>query len=270
MNTLLNLFPFHLMSTCIGALAHIPLPRFLADFTVGTFARSYGIDTNASIRPFDSFTSVGDFFTRDLKPELRPIGKGLVSPVDGKLRALQRITDGTLLQVKGVAFSIADLLHSKDEASYFEGGVAWNLYLSPSDAHHIHVPHDGQVRLSRHVPGSLFPVNDWALKNIPGLFVRNERVVSLLETELGPIAVVMVGAANVGAITLSYSDIKSWRRSTPVTKVHEPAIPVKKGDKLGTFHLGSSVVLLASRAYVDKFREIADHTTMRYGETLES
>lgn len=257
------------MSRTIGWFAHIPLPRPLSTFTVKTFAKCYNIDTRLAVEPIDSFPSVGKFFTRDMKPELRPMEEGIVCPVDGTLRSMQKITDGTLIQVKGVAFSIADLLSSADEARLFDSGVAWNFYLSPQDAHHIHAPVDGTVRLSRHVPGNLFPVNDWALKNVPGLFVRNERIVSLIDSEWGPIAVVMVGAANVGAISLGYSDIKAWRRRRAVTtEVHSPAVQIAKGSKLGTFHLGSSVIVLASSAVTSRVQEISELTKVVYGGAL--
>jgi phosphatidylserine decarboxylase len=249
----LRYIPKAYLSWFLGTLANIPLPQPLAGWLVGAFARAYRIDPASATREFRSFRSIGDFFTRDLKPELRPLGEGLVSPVDGTLRRAESIaSDGTVVQVKDRSYSIATLLGDEGAAARFAQGQCWNFYLSPQDAHHIFAPASGKIVKTIHIPGRLWPVNDWALHNIEGLFAVNERVVTLIESEWGLVAVVMVGATNVGRISLAYTDcetnVRPWKRLSKRELIHEPAIAVERGAKIGTFKMGSSVVLLTERA----------------------
>jgi phosphatidylserine decarboxylase len=219
------------------------------------FAGLYSIDPSMATLPLSGYRCIGDFFIRDLRPELRPIGEPIVCPVDGRLRACSDLdAAGEITQVKGVQYKLSDLLGGDCLSDRFQHGQLWNFYLSPQDAHHIHAPVDGRIVKTVHLPGALWPVNDWALRSIPGLFAVNERVVTFIESELGLIAVVMVGATNVGRIKLSYLDVETnkapWRRSIPQTFEHSSPIEVKRGDKLGTFKMGSSVILVTERRLV--------------------
>jgi phosphatidylserine decarboxylase len=246
--------PKSYLSWGLGALARLPLPWPLSEITVRIFARAYGIDLTAATQPVSHFSSIGDFFVRDVRSELRPIGEGVVSPVDGTLRSVEVIEkDATALQVKGMRFSLTEFLGDASLAELFVGGSCYNFYLSPTDAHHIHSPVDGAVVTTRHIPGKLWPVNSWAIENVPNLFATNERIVSLVQTAVGRVAVVMVGATNVGRIQLQYVDLttntRPWRRIPTRSIVHDPPLAVRRGDKIGTFHMGSSVVLLLERSF---------------------
>lgn len=248
----LRYIPKSYLSWCLGSLANIPLPQPVAGWLVGIFARAYKIDPSSATREFKSFRSIGEFFTRDLKPELRPLGNGVLCPVDGTLRRAEDIrADGTVVQVKDKGYSIAALLGGDGSAQRFAQGQSWNFYLSPQDAHHIHSPVSGSIVKTIHIPGKLWPVNDWALYNIEGLFAVNERVVTLIESEYGLIGVVMVGATNVGRIALSYTDCETntrpWHREHQREIVHSPPIAIERGAKIGTFKMGSSVVMLTER-----------------------
>lgn len=248
--------PLAYLSWFVGKLANLPLPKPLAVLSVGIFSRAYGIDPSLATRPFETFRSIGEFFTRDLRPELRPIGEGVVSPVDGTLRTFQNIpADGAVAQVKGRSYSIESLLGGDELCKRFLGGQLWNFYLSPKDAHHIHAPVNGRVVRTVRIPGRLWPVNDWALRSVDGLFAVNERIVTFIETAEGLVAVVMVGATNVGRISLAYvpmeTNLKPWSRKPIQSLTHDPAIPVAKGMKLGTFKMGSSVLLLTERHAVE-------------------
>ena len=193
--------PLSYLSWFVGILANLPLPRRLASLTVGIFTRAYGIDPSSATQPVETFRSIGEFFTRDVRPDLQPIGEGIVSPVDGTLRSFQTIpAQGALAQVKGKTYSVESLLGGDPLYIRFLGGQLWNFYLSPKDAHHIHAPVDGRVVRTVRIPGRLWPVNDWALHSVDGLFAVNERIVTVLDTAIGLVAVVMVGATNVGRI----------------------------------------------------------------------
>ena len=223
-------------------------------------------------RPFESFRSIGDFFIRDLKPELRPLGDGPVCPVDGTLRACTDLTPGgEVIQVKGKSYTVEQLLGDADIARRCEQGQLWNFYLSPQDAHHIYSPVDGEIIETIHIPGKLWPVNDWALRSINGLFVVNERVVTIIHSAAGIVAVVMVGATNVGRIKLSYTDLVTnrapWRRKSQERRLHNPPIATARGAKIGTFMMGSSV-LLVSEFPLAPNPNCRDLKKVRYGTSL--
>jgi len=236
----------------MGFLAHVKLPSPLSRMLIRAFAKSYSISVEEAERELHEYPSIGEFFIRNLKPGNRPIGEGIVSPVDGTLRSFGTIVGGVLPQVKGKTYSVTTFLQDETEAQKFNGGTFLNLYLSPQDYHSVHVPLDGVVRKSVHVPGKLFPVNDYALDRVNELFAVNERVISYIATETFTYALIMVGATNVGKISVVYDKFLSnrfrfWKKEERLVSYDKSyAEPVKlaKGDKIGTFHLGSSVVLL--------------------------
>ena len=237
----------------MGRLLNLPLPAPLARGLVRWFVGTYKIDINAADKPLSEYPSVGHFFIRDLAAGLRPIESDFVSPVDGKLRNFGVITDGLLEQVKGKTYTVASFLGDETQARRYTGGAFFNLYLSPQDYHHVHSPVSGDITGSIHIPGKLWPVNDWSLANVDELFSINERLATYIECGLGRVAVVMIGATNVGKISVVYDDIISNRprkhRMTP--RSYEPPFPIAAGDRLGTFHMGSSVVLLVEPGKID-------------------
>lgn len=230
----------------------MPVPWPLNEISIRIFARAYAIDLTTATKPVKEYRSVGDFFTRDLHSHLRPIGEGFVSPVDGRLRCVDTIpSEGTLTQTKGKSYSTEALLGDAELAKKFRGGTCFNFYLSPTDAHHIFAPCAGHIVSTIHIPGKLWPVNNWALHNVDGLFAVNERVVTVIEAGEELIAIVMVGATNVGRIEVTYTPLITntapWKSVTRSVVTHPRPIPVTKGEKIGTFHMGSSVVVLTSR-----------------------
>ena len=269
---ILRYLPKAYLSWFVGHLIRLPLPGPLARLSIRVFAWLYSIDPSMATLPLSGYRCIGDFFIRDLRPELRPIGEPIVCPVDGTLRSCCDLdANGEITQVKGISYTLSELLGGDVLTSRFEHGQLWNFYLSPQDAHHIHAPVDGEIVKTVHLPGALWPVNDWALRSIPGLFAVNERVVSFIESDLGLVAVVMVGATNVGRIRVSYLDVETnkapWKRSAPRTFAHSPSIPIVTGAKLGTFKMGSSVLVVTERRLVatDGVRE---GTKVRYGSPL--
>lgn len=271
---ILSFLPKAYLSWCVGKLVHLRLPGPLAKLSIDIFAGMYGIDRGAATKPFNEYASIGDFFVRDLRPELRPIGDGVVCPVDGTLRSVEDLSSsGQVTQVKGMHYALEALLGGGEYAGRFSSGQLWNFYLSPRDAHHIFSPVSGSIVESVHVPGALWPVNDWALHAVDGLFARNERIVSFIESEFGLIAVVMVGATNVGRIALSYAEIETntapWQRKSLTRLAHHEPIRIERGSKLGTFHMGSSVLVVMEQRVCDPTQVAAQRAT-RYGESLAS
>ncbi len=272
--SLLYLLPKNLLSYLTGRLAHIRLPKSCTVRLIHWFATRYGANLSEAANPIDSYPSLGEFFTRDLIAGSRPISGPLVSPVDGAISEQGHIERGLLLQVKGRAYTLADLLRDPVLAQQFEGGRFITFYLAPGDYHHIHAAVAGTIIRTIYIPGKLWPVNAWSLEAISNLFPVNERMVSLLETEWGRAAIVMVGATNVGAISLAYDSLRAntlariaLRQESPVIKLHQPAISVACGERIGTFHMGSTVVLLLERSF-DAMQFNLSHGPIKLGAPL--
>lgn len=266
----LRYVPKNHLSRAVGRLVHARLPRPIARRLVRWFASTYAIDVSAATKSPDDYPSVGHFFIRDLREGLRPIEGDLVSPVDGVLRNFGEVRDGRLEQIKGKSYTLARFLADPANATRFENGVFFNFYLSPQDYHHIHAPVGGTIRRSVHVPGKLWPVNDWSLANIDELFSINERVITYIDSPLGLVAVVMIGATNVGKISVTYDSFTSntAARSTEF-RDYSPGFPISAGDRLGTFHMGSSVVLLLEPGRIDLARvRLAAGKKTTYGSAL--
>ena len=262
----LRYVPKNRVSRMMGRLLHLPLPGPLARRLVRWFARTYNIDVDAAGKPLKEYPSIGHFFIRDLADGLRPIEGDFVSPVDGKLRNFGVVANGRLEQVKGKTYTIAKFLGDDATAKRYENGAFFNLYLSPQDYHHVHSPVSGKISASTHIPGKLWPVNDWSLANVNELFSINERVVTYLECSLGLMAVVMIGATNVGKISVEYDDFISNRPGLTRTaaRQYEPPIAIEAGDRIGTFHMGSSVVVLVEPGKID-----LDRVRLQIGEKVQ-
>ena len=215
------------------------------------FIKQYKIDmTEAEREKAEEYSSFNDFFTRALKPGLRPISDtDLVLPVDGCVSQLGPMNAGRLIQAKGHDYSAFTLLGGdKERAKPFANGHFATIYLAPKDYHRIHMPMDATLREMVYVPGDLFSVNPLTAQNVPGLFARNERVAAIFDTANGPMAMVLVGATIVasiettwhGTVTPPSNQLDSWDYPTQGDDV----ISFKKGDEMGRFKLGSTVVML--------------------------
>ena len=258
---LLQRLPQGALSRATGALAEVPLPRFLRGPVIGGFARVVGVDTGEVAGSPRDFTSVGDFFVRRLRTGVRSWPEDLrilASPVDGVVGALGEIREGTVLQAKGMPYGIGELLAQPSppelDPRRFEGGRYLTLYLSPRHYHRIHAPASGHLLRAQAVPGRLLPVNDPAIRGVPRLFPRNERLVLWMEVEGAPLALVAVGAFNVGRISVAFDEEWNGPRGEGVTnrpgrrgggtRDYAPSLPLSRGDEIAAFHLGSTVVLL--------------------------
>lgn len=267
----LRYIPKNHLSRLVGRLVHVRLPRFVSRRLVRWFANTYQIDVDAAGHELHHYPSIGHFFVRDLREGLRPIESDFVSPVDGVLRNFGVVRDGRIEQVKGKSYAVARFLGDEELAGRYQGGTFFNLYLSPQDYHHVHSPVGGAIVRSVHIPGMLWPVNDWSLQNVDELFSINERVVTYIESGLGLVAVVMIGATNVGKISVVYDDFISNAAAVnrPVQRRYDPPTSIGTGARLGTFHMGSSVVVLVEPGRIDLDRvRLEAGKKVRYGAAV--
>ena len=202
------LLPQHLLSRVTGRFA---TGRFGKNLVIRWFIRRYGVDlSEAELDAPQAYDSFNAFFTRELKPGLRPLAGGretLVSPVDGTISQLGQVSDDRVFQAKGQSFSLTELLGGDAErAKPFEGGEFATIYLAPHDYHRIHMPLAGKLQEMAYVPGRLFSVNPVTAEAVPRLFARNERVVAIFDTDAGPMAMVLVGAM-IGVAILRVASI---------------------------------------------------------------
>ncbi len=195
-----------------------------------------------------SYSSFNSFFTRALKPGARPLAKAaFICPVDGAISQFGPIRQDQIFQAKGHDYSTTALVGGDSAlAAKFDNGHFATIYLSPRDYHRIHMPADGRLLRMIHVPGDLFSVNPTTARGVPGLFARNERVVCEFETASGPFVLVLVGATIVGSMATVWHGVVNPPRSGEVRewRYHDQQIVLKKGEEMGRFLLGSTVVLL--------------------------
>jgi phosphatidylserine decarboxylase len=251
---LLQMLPRERITRALGKLTAAPVPRPILDPVLSAYAKGYAVDLSEAVVPVGGFRTFNEFFTRALRDGARPIEPDehtLVSPADGRFDDAGSIDDRTRFFIKQREYTAASLLGSAEEAQHFADGQFAIVYLSPRDYHRVHAPDRLEVELVRHIPGVLFPVNDFGVRNVPGLFAKNERVVVLGRSPVfGRVAVVLVGAMIVGKIDVYLPSPERPPIGGPVAErrfdVARPVI--ERGEQLGSFSLGSTVVLLVERA----------------------
>lgn len=273
--TLQYIMPKHAISRLVGKLAAAEA-GWLTTKLISMFIKSYGINmSEAKLKNACDFKTFNDFFTRELEDGARTIDNDattLCYPVDGAISQQGDIVDGQLIQAKGFNYSLVSLLGGDDKtAEPFQGGAFSCIYLAPKDYHRIHMPMAATLREMIYVPGELFSVNPLTANNVPNLFSRNERVVAVFDTAQGPMAMVLVGATIVASIETTWAgtitppagkDVFRW--TYPAEGVD--AIHFEKGDEMGRFKLGSTVVTTFAPDMV-KFNETAGpETVTRLGE----
>lgn len=269
----LKLLPKGALSRAVGAATRLPAPAPLRVLAMRAFAARYGIDLS-ECGELQAFRTFGEFFARPLKSGLRPVAPGadvVVSPVDGVVSETGAAADGRLVQAKGIDYRVADLVADEQLAVRLAGGAYATLYLAPRDYHRIHFAVGGAITGYRYVPGALWPVNPAAVRGVAGLFTANERLVTVMETPLGVVATVAVGATIVGRVRAYYDPsipVTNLPRARPIRRDYETPIPVEKGGELGAFEMGSTVILLFEPGKVALDARVAPGARVRVGERI--
>lgn len=275
--TLQYLLPHHLLSRLMHSLTRIET-KSVKDLLIRRVIDWYRVDMQEALESDPSrYRSFNDFFTRALLPEARPVTQQtneIASPADGTLSQAGDIEAGYLFQAKGHDYSLFELLGGDQEMTgLFDEGHFATIYLSPRDYHRLHMPLDGKLKKMVHVPGRLFSVNETTCRQVPRLFARNERVISLFETAAGPMAMILVGAIFVssietvwaGTITPSRLRVSSWDYAP---KQQPAAVELDKGEEMGRFNMGSTVILLFAKDAVEWFEDFAPGSAVKMGSAI--
>jgi len=268
-----HLLPQHALSRLILRATRVRSPWFKNALLRG-FLRLYAVDmTEAAHSDPLSYGSFNEFFTRALKPGVRSIAADLTAiacPVDGTISEAGNIEGERLLQAKGRGYTLTELLAARPWARNFEGGSFATIYLAPFNYHRVHMPLRGQLKETVYVPGRLFSVNAATATHVPRLFARNERVLTLFDTAFGQVALVMVGALNVGSMaTVWAGDITPAARRV-ITRLPPQDVSLQKGEELGRFNMGSTVILLFQKNRARWHPDVRAGTVVRLGQSMGS
>ena len=272
--TLQFLLPKHWLTAIVYRIAR-SRSATVKDFLISRFVRIYDVDLEeVRGKVPDDFRSLNEFFIRELSDDARPVDgnpRSVVSPVDGTVSQAGPINNDTIWQAKGMHYSLDDLLATDldDARAYVEGSFA-TIYLAPYNYHRVHSAFTGKLEAAHYVPGDLFSVNAATVARIPGLFRRNERLILHFSTPYGPAVQIFVGALNVGSISTRWTGEVRPRKSGVVEslKLNETPVDVKKGDLLGWFNMGSTVIVLFPAGVCDWDEALVPGATLRMGEAI--
>lgn len=265
------LLPQRLLTAIAGALAR---SETLAGPLIRLFIRRFRVDMSEALEPDPAaYRNFNEFFTRPLQPGTRPLAPdadALLCPADGAVSELGRIESGRLLQAKGRYFELEHLLGSDSTlAAALDGGRFITIYLSPRDYHRVHMPQAGRLLQTRHIPGKLFSVNEASTALIPGLFHRNERLVSVFENDAARFAVVMVGAMIVAGIHTVWDEPGREGRLREALRHFEDSGPaLAAGAEMGRFQLGSTVILLFQPGAAEFEPDLTPGDQVRMGQKI--
>ncbi len=270
---LFYVLPHHLISRLVLRLSH-SRNRWLSQFLIHNYARWFKLDMSEAREPsLANYPSLNALFTRALRPDARPLAQPdttLVSPADGVLSEYGQIEGERLLQAKGYHYSLTKLFADfHDLAEPFTDGQYATIYLSPRDYHRLHMPLRGKLTDQIYIPGRLFSVSPMTTRNIPEIFTRNERLVCLFDSDIGRLALVMVGAINVSAMETVWAG--------PVTPTHEKQprhtrydgnMQLERGAEMGRFNMGSTIIVLTEKNRLEWLDSLQPGLPIRLGNAL--
>lgn len=270
-----QIVPQHLLSRLVGLLAESTQP-WLKNWLIKRFIAHFNVDMSEAKEPSpQAYANFNAFFTRELKENARKITLDenlVVSPADGAISEIGKVEFGRILQAKGRGYSLTALLGGDDErARPFIDGRFATIYLSPRDYHRVHMPAGAVLKESIYVPGDLYSVNQTTADNVDSLFARNERLISIFETEQGPMAMILVGAMIVAGIETVWSGQVAPPPKTPrkiFSTQADTAIRLEQGAEMGRFKLGSTVILLFPDQAVEWIDSLRAGTAVRLGEVI--
>jgi phosphatidylserine decarboxylase len=269
--------PQHFITSLVYRITRCETPWF-KNILIKLFISIFDVDMTLANNPDpESYSSFNTFFTRELSAEARPItldDHTILCPVDGSVSQVGNIEQDnnvdTIIQAKGKSYTLKDLLVEDELVSMFSGGTFATLYLSPKDYHRIHMPISGQLTRMIYVPGKLFAVNSHTVRVVDSVFARNERVINIFNTDTGPMAMVMVGALNVGSMETVWA-----RQITPAedriisdTQYPYEDIQLQQGQEMGRFNMGSTVILLFPKDVMQWSVDMVAERTIVLGESI--
>ncbi|MCF6411003.1 archaetidylserine decarboxylase [Pseudalkalibacillus salsuginis] len=265
---LLFCLPHHALTYLIGSFMKFGFSKY----AIKAYARIYGIDTSNLEKSIHEFRNLNEFFTRKLERHTRPVDRHIdsfVSPADGMVTQMGQIENGTLIQAKGDSYTVEGLLNDQEKAIAFQNGSFMTIYLSPKDYHRIHAPIDGSITEYSYIPGRLYPVNKLGVNSIKGIFTKNERVATYLNTGSGQVAIVKIGALIVGSVQLAYQqEVEQIHKRKPMKKVLKSMLPIDKADEIGHFEFGSTVILLFEENQITLESSLKPGSAIKMGQTL--
>lgn len=271
--SLTYLLPHRLMSSLARRLAY-SRNRAIKQWLIDTVTRKFKVDLNEAAEPDPrAYPTFNAFFTRALKPGTRAADtdpQTLLMPADGHISQCGDIVDGRIFQAKGQSFTAAELLGDETAAAPFVDGVFATVYLSPRDYHRVHMPWAGTLRETVHVPGRLFSVGTDAVKSVPRLFARNERLVCHFDTDFGPMCQVMVGALLVSGVETVWSGVEIPAYSERITRkdYRGQNITLDRFAEMARFNYGSTVIVLLPKGVASLSNVLKSETPVRLGEQL--
>ena len=273
MTSLTYVLPHRLLSSIARALAYSDHPK-LRRWLIDTVTRKFGVDLSEALQPDPrAYPTFNAFFTRALKPGARaadPDPDALLMPADGRISQCGAIEGGRIFQAKGQSFTAAELLGDANAAAPFASGLFATVYLAPKDYHRVHMPWTGTLRETVHVPGRLFSVGPDAVRHVPRLFARNERLVCHFDTDFGPMAVVMVGALLVSGVETVWSgeEIPRYGDTITVKDYRGEGIVIERFDEMARFNYGSTVIVLLPAEVAALAANLSAEAAVRLGQRL--
>ena len=265
--------PHRLLSSLARRLAYSDHPR-VRRWLIDNVTRRFGVDlSEASQSDPAAYPTFNAFFTRALRPGVRvvdPDPRALAKPADGRISQCGAIEAGRIFQAKGQSFTAAELLGNADAARPFEEGLFATVYLSPKDYHRVHMPWTGTLRETVHVPGRLFSVGPAAVRHVPRLFARNERLVCHFDTDFGPMAVVMVGALLVSGVETVWSgeEIPAYGSRVTVRDYRGEDITLERFEEMARFNYGSTVIVLLPPGVAELAPGLRAESAVKLGQRL--
>lgn len=266
--------PHHALSRLLGHLTHCRNP-VVKNALIKGFIRLYQVDLDEAAQSDPAqYACFNDFFTRALKTGVRPLAANeasLLSPADGVVSQSGRLTAGQLIQAKGKTYDLTRLLGgSPERAAPFMNGHFATIYLSPKDYHRLHMPLAGTLKEMILVPGRLFSVNQTTSEQVPDLYGRNERVIAVFDTEIGPMALVLVGALFVASIETTWHGVVTPPQGQSIKAWNYPNTPpaLARGEEMGRFNMGSTIIVLFGPEAIDWQESLMPGTAIRMGEVM--
>lgn len=269
------LIPQHFITGLVYQITRCETPWF-KNTLIKLFISVFDVDMTLANNPDpESYSSFNTFFTRELSPDARPLTLGdqtVLCPVDGSVSQVGGIKNDTIIQAKGKSYTLKDLLVDDELVEQFSDGDFATLYLSPKDYHRIHMPVSGQLKRMIYVPGKLFAVNSHTVRVVDSVFAKNERVINIFETRIGPMAMIMVGALNVGSMETVWAGQITPAEDSIIndTQYSDGDVHLEQGQEMGRFNMGSTVILLFPKDVMQWSAEIVAEKGIVMGESIGS